>query len=272
VDEMKKPPHIHLYDLPGVKTLAVQELADYVRDTVQGGRVELRREFFQHHMAGQDGMADSVAEGLARCKVRDIQDPKPAFEPLPAEVDYEKRFLRQAGSKPTGILYDGVKLLHILWELIPHTERGLSHVHIVLTNQLVGTCDPSDRRYHVRVGVYGVPSVISTTGVVEGPAKPREFYLLKQQYAAMGMDGDLLKLKDQFEGTFIDYDDERLTEVLKGYVMQAVLYHLTGNPFCEDRHCRLYNAHWQGEMIHAQLESPYEFCQIHRRLLSDCRD
>ncbi|NIM44429.1 MAG: hypothetical protein GTO54_02165, partial [Nitrososphaeria archaeon] len=67
--------------------------------------------------------------------------------------------------------------------------------------------DESNKRYHARTSVYGVPSVISTTGLVEAPAKPREYYLLKQQYEMLGK--DLLELKERFKGSFIDYDDER---------------------------------------------------------------
>lgn len=264
---MRRPTCVHLYDFPGVKTLRVTELAEYLEEKVRGVKIEVRDEFFYYHLAGREGMIDSVAEGMARCKVRDIKDPKVTFAPLPGEIDYEKRWLAKQGPKPIGIMYDGVKFLQILWELIPEAERGLEYVHIVFTNQLLGTFDWADKTYHARVSIYGVPSVISATGAVEGPAKPKEFYLLKQQYTAMGMEGDLLKLKDTFKGEFIDYDDERLTEVLKGYLMQAVLYHLTGKPFCKDTHCRLYNAHWQKEMIHAQLESPYEFCKIHESLL-----
>jgi hypothetical protein len=103
--------------------------------------------------------------------------------------------------------------------------------------------------------------------VVEAPAKPREYYLLKQQYQMLGK--DLLELKDGFRGRFIDYDDERLNEVMKGYAMQAVFYSLIGDPFCEDKGCRLYNAHWQEELIFAHIGSEYEFCQRHTKLIED---
>ena len=82
---------------------------------------------------------------------------------------------------------------------------------------------------------------------------------------------DPLEVKDKFDGTFIDYEDERMTEVVKGYAMQAVFYCLTGEPFCEDRGCRLYNAHWQEELITAQLKSKYEFCERHDRILESLR-
>jgi len=49
--------------------------------------------------------------------------------------------------------------------------------------------------------------------------------------------------------------------------MQAVFNHLTGNPFCRNPNCRLFNAHWQEELIKAQLESEEEFCEEHREIL-----
>jgi len=78
----------------------------------------------------------------------------------------------------------------------------------------------------------------------------------------------LLALKEEFKGKFIDYNDPRLTEVMKGYVMQALFFHITGNPFCKNRNCRLYNAHWQEDLIQAQLTSKNDFCAQHQRLLT----
>ena len=264
---MHIPKHVYLYDCPGARTLHVSELTDYLEKRLKGVDTELRNEFFEHHLEGRDNVLREIAERLACSKVRDIRNPEIGFEPLYGEIEYELKFLRRSESKPIGIMYDGVRFLQILWGLIPEEERNLDRVHIVLTNQLLGTYDVNDKRYHARVSVYGIPSVLSTTGVVEGPAKPKKFYLLKQQYTAVGREGDIFQLKEQFRGAFIDHDDERLTEILKGYVMQAFVYHMTGTPFCEDPNCRLYNAHWQKEMIHAQLESPYEFCQTHMNLL-----
>jgi hypothetical protein len=168
-------------------------------------------------------------------------------------------------------LYDGFKLQAIVWELVPELERSTDHAHVVFTNRLFGTWDEDDKRYHARVSVYGFPSIISTTGIVEAPARPKEFYLLKQQYAALGMTSIPLEvLKEKFTGRFIDHDDERLTEIMKGYVMQAIFYHLAPSPFCENKRCRLYNAHWQEEVLKAQLEPP-AFCEKHGRILEQWR-
>lgn len=41
--------------------------------------------------------------------------------------------------------------------------------------------------------------------------------------------------------------------------------------FCEDRGCRLYNAHWQEELLFAQLNSKYEFYENHDKNLGSLR-
>ncbi len=120
--------------------------------------------------------------------------------------------------------------------------------------------------YHARVIVCGLPALASTSGVVEGPAKPRAFYIAKRRYSAMGVTPPTEVLKEEFEGRFIDYDDERLTEVFKGYALQALFFHLVGDPFCADPACRLFNAHWQEELIGAQLHSA-ALCDAHAELL-----
>ena len=189
-------------------------------------------------------------------------------EPLHGEMEYEKRRIL-GKTRAFGVIYDGLLLQRIFREIIPREECSLEFVHIIFTNRLFATCDDSNKRYHLRTSIYSIPSIVSTTGLVEAPAKPREYYLLKQQYERLGR--DIGELKDGFRGSFIDYEDKRLTEVAKGYAMQAVFYSLTGYPFCEDKGCRLYNAHWQEELIFAQLESGYEFCQRHTKLLRKAR-
>ena len=43
--------------------------------------------------------------------------------------------------------------------------------------------------------------------------------------------------------------------------------HFWGDHYCQDMQCRLYNAHWQQEVISAQLEGQYEFCPFHQDIL-----
>ena len=71
--------------------------------------------------------------------------------------------------------------------------------------------------------------------------------------------------KEPFKGQFIDYDDPRLTRVATGYALQAAMYHITKEPFCENPDCRLFNAHWQAELMRAQVQS-HRLCRRHREI------
>ncbi len=254
---------IILYDEGIAGELDIKEIAQYLARKIGKVKVEVRGNPFVFNLP-QDKVSD-FARRIAGTKIQGVSQKIPSGqEPLYGEIEYEKRRIL-GKTRSFGILYEGFHLLRLFREIVPREECSLEFVHIFFTNRLFTSWDDSDKRYHLRASLYGIPSLISTTGLVEAPAKPREYYLLKQQYDMVG--ADPLELKDRFKGRFIDYEDERLTEVMKGYVMQAVFYSLTGNPFCQDKGCRLYNAHWQKELIFAQLESGYEFCQRHSELL-----
>jgi hypothetical protein len=53
--------------------------------------------------------------------------------------------------------------------------------------------------------------------------------------------------------------------------MQAVVYLVSGEAFCDDPECRLFNAHWQAELIRAQLTGEREYCARHENLLGGLR-
>lgn len=257
------PPQIHLYQDRSSKTLNLEEIASYLVEKLGQVSVDIRGPLF----AGAAGVdLRGLAREMALARVRDPMKRHFFFEPLPGEINLELKLLQNPEQRILGLFYDGVALRRLALRLIPEEERNHGHLHLVFTNRLFGTWEAADARYHARVSLYSFPCLISTTGIVEAPAKPREFYALKQQSLALGTIA-YEELKERFRGRFIDYDDERLTEVMKGYVMQALFYHLTGNPFCEVKTCRLYNAHWQEEVILAQLgPKDSEFCDFHSKL------
>ncbi|MFH1647027.1 MAG: DUF6775 family putative metallopeptidase [Chloroflexota bacterium] len=256
---------IILYD-EGADSLDMAGIADYLRQKTGESDIAIKGSPF----GGLPGdRVEDFAGRFAAIKVPALdREPDPEQEVLYAEIAYEARRLR-GQTRSTGIVYDGWYLPGLYRAAIPREERHPDDINIVFTNRLFGTWDENNRRYHLRTSIYGLPSVISTTGIAEAPALPREYYRLKQQYLALGR--DISELKDRFGGRFIDYNDARLTEVVKGYAMQAVFYSLTGEPFCEDRGCRLFNAHWQEDLIFAQLESDYEFCPFHTEFLEKLR-
>lgn len=245
-----------------------ENLFDYVRGLFSALDVEIRRDFLGYHLVPE--MLDPLAERLASIKILDPIKEGLNSNPIYGEIDYEKRKILNPSSNSVGVMYDGFRLQSILYSLIPKDEKGFDRLHIVLTNQLILTWDSYDRRYHLRVAIFGQPSIISTSGMVEAPAKPREFYILKQMIGIGAL--TMADLKKRFDKRFIDYGDSRMTEVAKGYLAQAIFYHISGEPFCEDRGCRLFNAHWQEEMIYAQIESPYEFCDRHKVIIQQLRN
>ena len=256
---------IILYDEGTGQELDIEEIVQYLDQKMVKVKIELRGTPFVFNLP-QDKVSD-YARNIAGVKIQELSRKiLSGQEPLYAEIEYEKRRIL-GKTRSFGVLYDGFHLLRIFGEIISREGYSPEFVHILFTNRLFATWDDSNKRYHLRTSVYGFPSVISTTGLVEAPARPRDYYLLKQQYERLGK--DLTELKDRFKGSFIDYADKRLTEVVKGYAMQAVFYSLSGAPFCEDKGCRLYNAHWQEELIFAQLGSEYEFCPRHTRLIED---
>ncbi len=156
-------------------------------------------------------------------------------------------------------LYDGYWLQRCLFRAMWSSENKdrSPAIHIVLTDKLIGTYDI--KRYHARVVLTGVPAIISTSGLVEAPARPREYYFMKASYLQSGR--DLGELDSIFWDRYLVYDDERTTSVTYSYILQVLSYEITGVAFCEDRSCCLYNSHWQEGLLDTQLKG--ELCEAH---------
>ena len=232
-----------------------------------------------------------VAESLVSNRISDIK--KPFNEQLriidqeksDQNVTYEKNFPRYiilkaiSNSSSTNerqykelILYDGFMMQRLFETMINENESNIDHVHIVFEDRLICTFSEEDWRYHARTFVGGNPSIISTSGIVEAPAKPKEWYIKQMQLATynIGRDGD-----DENDGIsssnekekYLDYGDYRINFAAVGYALQALFFFITeGNPFCNDINCRLYNAHWQEELIHSQIQSQ-RLCDEHAIML-----
>jgi hypothetical protein len=237
--------------------IKVQEIAEYVREKLGEIKIEIREDIISYSLKKKLFPLEIIATKLVQSRVVKINERIHSPPVLPMMMEYEKK---NKFIKTKGIVYDGVKVVSIFSELIPEEEFNLKWCHIVITNQLVSSWDTQNKRYHLRVGIYGFPSLISVPGIIEAPAKPKEFYLKIR----LGINRETVK--KELKGKFIDYKDKRLTEILKGYILQALFFHLTGEPFCSVPYCRFYNAHWQKELICAQLEGK-EFCEFHYKLL-----
>jgi len=265
------PSYIHIYQGAETDHLNSVEIAGYLKAIIKQAVVDIRPDIFCFYSAFCDtkkkgAILDATAFEMAKIKIRDINKKDCLPAPMQVEVDYEKRNLLKSTAKTFGVIYEGFSLQQLYLNLIDEGEKDIKHLHLVFTNQLFATWDPSNIRYHARVSIYGFPSIISTSGIVVAPAKPRDFYLKKQ------MGRDLHRLKEEYQQYFIDYGDSRMTDVLKGYAAQALFNHLVGYPFCEDKNCRLFNAHRQSELLQAQLFSNYEFCTKHKAVLEQLKD
>jgi hypothetical protein len=173
--------------------------------------------------------------------------------------DMKQTFERQPKQPAVAMpLYDGFVLQRIFAEMIPARESD--HVHIIFTSLLTCTFSEEDWRYHGRAVVCGTPSIVSIPGIVEAPAKPREFYL-----AQLGGQLDVASLKKSLAGRFIDYGDDRMTAACSRYALQALFFFVTdGEPFCDEKNCNLYNPHWQEELVH--MIEKGRLCTRHRQM------
>ncbi|GBC98584.1 hypothetical protein HRbin17_01098 [bacterium HR17] len=260
-----------LYDDPFTPNFRVSEVAAYLQAKLPQACVVVHGELVREKLgavpdAEREGILQRLAVGFAKARVHDPYRPVADREPLYGEIVYERRRLNQKG-EAKGVVYDGFAVQALLADLFDRAELTRWRLPIVFTNQLLATFDDSDRRYHLRTVLLGYPAIVSTTGLTEAPAKPREFYLAREQFRAMGLDAMSPVLAAQLRDRCLLPNDERLTEVAKGYALQAVFYALFGEAFCPDKDCRLYNAHWQEEMLYAQLNGAYELCPRHTALL-----
>jgi len=268
------PREILLYDDAPGAGIDLEEIAEYLKGHLPGISVRGAGGFF----SAASVPVDEVAGEFARARVRNTFGLQTKQEPLPGEVEYERRRLLGSSGRIFGIPYDGFKIQRLASSILASAAAAQrtthnsqleteSSAHIIFTNQLLGSWDADDRRFHLRAAIYGFPSLVSTSGIVEAPAKPRGYYLLRDRLRAMGQsDLGTVAAQKEFEGSFLVHGDKRLTEVAKGYAMQAVFFHMTGDPFCDDPDCRLFNAHWQEELLRSQLSGP-EFCERHSRAL-----
>jgi hypothetical protein len=157
-------------------------------------------------------------------------------------------------------MYDGFELQKIFRYLNENDET----LHIILTNRLTCTFDEKDERYHARAVICANPAIISTTGIIEAPAKPKEYYFEVMKLKTQGL--DIKSAKEKYKEKFLEYNDKRLTKILEGYLLQVIFYNITGESFCEDIECRLNNSHWQKDLLFSQLEIS-KLCKKHNEIL-----
>lgn len=255
--------NVDLYSSENRSAKEFTEVKSYLKTVFPSVKITVRPTVLRNVPKGD---VDGLAEALASARMKDPSSAQQTFEPMFGEIDYERRALL-GKSKVGGVVYDGRRLQEEFVRLLGR-RTSLQTACVVFTDRLVSTYSRDDLRHHLRTVICGFPSVVSLPGVVEAPAKPREYYLMKQRMELEGADELLLqRLKSSFRDRFVDYDDPELFEVLKGLSLQAVLYHLTIDPFCKNRGCRLFNAHWQEDLMKSQV-SDRMLCKKHAKQLA----
>ena len=253
---MLKISKIILYDEPSVPEIKIKDLAEFLNRKIKVD-TEIRGSFLNHFNVEQK-IITKIASGRILNLYTPFERHKPTIDEIESEQEGE-RFTRD-----NIILYDGFELQNVFTEIIPKSEQSSDIFHIIFTRRLTCTFDYNDYRYHGRAVICSNPSIISTTGMIEAPAKPREYYLKLYEKLSQGLNLD--SIKNEFKGKFLEYHDRNLNLVVRGYAMQAIFYYLTGQAFCESKECMLYNAHWQEELLHSQIQVG-SLCEHHENIM-----
>jgi len=241
---------IIIYDEPTVPEIQINRIEEFLKDSFHAD-IESRNNFFENG-------CDEMFQEIAASRIFELKKPFTKHIPTELEIQIERENTDNS-QKEEKILYDGFELEKTISKFIPTEEQNQNVLHVILTNKLTCTFDESDFRYHARALIGTNPTIISTTGIIEAPARPKKYYLeLMTDFSKEKTD----EINKKYEGEFLEYNDPILSEVLEGYILQAIMYYETGEAFCVDKECRLYNAHWQKELLHSQLTHK-KFCSKH---------
>ncbi|MEM7534987.1 MAG: DUF6775 family putative metallopeptidase [Chloroflexota bacterium] len=207
-----------------------------------------------------------LAKELSSILITDIENPLNLTNTSSgSDIESEFSSLMRQEIVP-GKFYDGLWMQRILYRLLSDRlgeELADGSIHLIFTGRLFGTFE--DRRYHARVVLMGTPSLISTSGLVEAPAKPKEYYYVRGRMIQSGMDTS--ELDSMYKGRFVEYDDPKISSILVSYALQVISYEKTGEAFCDDPECCLSNSHWQEEVLNIQYEGVLcDKCKVYLEL------
>ncbi len=230
-------PDLFLYSDGASESLVMDEVVGFLTEVGLGAK--FCGDFLSHLSLNSEEQSE-LGLLLDRTRVHDIEKPVDSLK--------ESTFPDQLFEKE---LYDGfwVQRIFSKFFLKKNPDELLQNsFHLIVTGKLLGTF--GFRRYHARVIISGLPSLISTSGLVEGPARPREYYFLKAEFLHSGK--DIAELDQFFNGRFISPDDPGISKTVGAYALQPLLHHFSGKEFCDDPQCSLFNSHWQEEVIRIQ--------------------
>ena len=257
---------IILYKEPSISEIKIEQLIRFLEENFSI-EIQIKDNIFKEFNSEE-------IKRLSSIRVKDVKKPFQVYESSDNEIEFEKKLcgdsslmntttkVEDANEISDVFMYDGFELQKIL----RHLNDDYETLHIIITNRLTCTFDERDGRYHARAVICANPAIISTTGIIEAPAKPREYYFEVMALKTQGF--GIESIKEKYKGKFLEYNDKRLTKIIEGYILQVIFYNITGESFCEDVQCRLNNAHWQKDLLFSQIEIS-ELCKKHREILAN---
>ena len=266
--------NINLYNVSSWSELHIDQIFSYLRKLLP----------YNHLIHNTNGIIKIVQiekkiENLFESKaiIKDLKTPLCIYDldynhsPYIIEQKKDVKSLESPIQINNQLLFDGFMIQKILrseeeitWQQNYDQELTLSTLNIIITDKLLCTFDEKDWRYHARSLICGNPTLISTSGVVEGLAKPRDYYYKLYFYD----DNNIKELNKEYSNQFINYGDARINGVIEGLILQSLFYFVnSGDPFCKDRNCRFFNAHYHEDAIRTSREKT--ICNSHTFMLKN---
>ncbi len=249
---------IFLYDEPSVPQIKIYKLLKFLKE-IFPIKIETRKNILQYSKP-------NTPQKIASTRIFNPRKPFQKHIPTQEEITFEEQNIEDTTKTENIIMYDGFELQNVLTELIPSYELNMGYFHVFFTNKLTCTYDYNDYRYHGRALIGANPAIISTTGIIEAPAKPREYYLDLISNYQHGL--NVNSIKEKYKGEYLEYNDPRMSKVIEGYLLQAIFYYETGEEFCSNNNCRLFNSHWQKDLLQSQIEIS-NLCEKHQKKLRE---
>ncbi|MDC3292156.1 hypothetical protein OAU56_02900 [Nitrosopumilus sp.] len=250
---------IIIYKEPSVPKINLDKIKEFIFKEFRI-KIEIRDNIFNK-------LDKNTCEKIASTRIFNLKKSFEKHNPTVNEILIELEN-KDMSNKEEMALYDGIELNEIIKELIPKEENNQNTLNIIFTNKLTCTFDQNDFKYHARTWIGSNPAIISTTGIIEAPAKPKQYYI---DIITNISKESIEEIKKKYKGEFLEYNDPRLSDIIEGVLLQIIFYYETGDVFCENNQCRLFNAHWQKDLFISQIENK-KICEKHEKVLSKMKN
>ena len=250
---------IIIYKEPSVPKINLDKIKEFIFKEFRI-KIEIRDNIFNK-------LDKNTCEKIASTRIFNLKKSFEKHNPTVNEILIELEN-KDMSNKEEMALYDGIELNEIIKELIPKEENNQNTLNIIFTNKLTCTFDQNDFKYHARTWIGSNPAIISTTGIIEAPAKPKQYYI---DIITNISKESIEEIKKKYKGEFLEYNDPRLPDIVEGILLQIIFYYETGDAFCDNIQCRLFNAHWQKDLFISQIENK-KICEKHEKVLSKMKN